>query len=58
MEWLGDCEEYFRIYEIAAMHLSGTPRSWYKSFIIGGDGVSWLQFSVAYIATFGELDTD
>lgn len=39
LEWLRDCEEYFNIYEasdnrraaIAAMHLSGTPRSWYKS---------------------------
>lgn len=36
LEWLRDCEEYFSIFEvndkrrpaIAAMHLSGIPRSW------------------------------
>lgn len=66
MEWLRDCEEYFDIYEvadrrraaIAAMHLTGIPRSWYKSFMIGRDGVGWLEFSEAFIARFGELDTD
>lgn len=66
MEWLRDCEEYFSIYEvadkrraaIAAMHLTGVPRSWYKSFMIGREGVSWLQFSEAFVARFGELDTD
>lgn len=66
MEWLRDCEEYFNIYEvadkrraaIAAMHLTGVPRSWYKSFMIGREGVSWLQFSEAFVARFGELDTD
>lgn len=26
--------------------------------MIGRDGVSWLQFSEAFIARFGELDTD
>ena len=64
MEWLRDCEEYFNIYEvgdskrsaIAAMHFTGTPRSWYKSFIIGTDGASWQQFTEAFIARF-VLDT-
>lgn len=29
-----------------------------KSFMIGINGVSWLQFSEDLIAKFGELDTD
>lgn len=48
VEWLRDCEEYFTIFEvsdrrraaIAAMHLYGTPRSWYKSFMIGRNNAS------------------
>lgn len=66
LEWLRDCEEYFAIYEvndgkraaIAAMHLSEIPRSWYKSFMIGRNGVSWHQFSEAFIGRFGETDTE
>lgn len=62
-EWLRDCEEYFSIYEvndgkraaIAAMNLVGTPRSWYKSFMIGHDRVTWQQFSEAFIAKFGDI---
>ncbi|KAL8123831.1 hypothetical protein AgCh_011723 [Apium graveolens] len=66
MEWLRNCEEYFSIYDvpdrrravIAAMHLSGVPRSWYKSFMIGKTGINWLEFSEAFTSRFGELDTD
>lgn len=66
MEWLRDCEEYFYMYEvpdkmnasIAAMHLSGTPRSWYKSFMVGQEKVTWLQFTEAFIARFGEVDNE
>lgn len=66
LEWLRDCEEYFTIYEvndgkraaIAAMHLSGVPRSWYKSFMIGQERVIWQQFSDAFTSRFGEVDTD
>lgn len=65
MEWLRDCKEYFTIYEvedkrrpaIAAMHLTGVPRSWYKSFMIGQEGVTWNKFCQAFISRFGELDT-
>lgn len=28
------------------------------SFMIGREGVCWLQFSEGFIAWFGELDTD
>lgn len=67
LEWLRDCEEYFSIYEvgdskrapIAAMHLTGIPRSWYKSFMMGHPlGVTWQQFTQSFVARFGELDTD
>lgn len=66
MEWLRDCEEYFNIYEvpdkmkasIAAMHLTGTPRSWYKSFMVGQDKATWQQFTEAFMARFGEADTE
>lgn len=59
-------EEYFSIYEvndnkraaIAEMQLSGTSRSWYKSFMMGYDKVSWHQFTQAFLARFGELDTE
>lgn len=59
--------EYFSVYEvgdskrapIAAMHLSGVPRSWYKSLMIGHPlGVTWQQFTRAFLAGFGEIDTD
>lgn len=47
VEWLRDLEEYFSIFEvddsrrpaIAAMRMSRTPRSWYKSFMVGRDEV-------------------
>lgn len=42
----------------AAMHRSGRPRSKFKSFMIGREGVSWLQFSEAFIARFEKLETD
>lgn len=66
MEWLRDCDEYFTIYEvpdnkravIAAMHLNGTPRSWFKSFMIGREKVSWQNFSEAFMARFGAVETD
>lgn len=66
VEWLRDCEEYFSIYEvedkrraaIAAMHLTGVPRSWYKSFTLGNTTATWSQFSQAFLARFGELDTE
>ncbi|KAL8115747.1 hypothetical protein AgCh_022304 [Apium graveolens] len=44
---------------IAAMHLIGIPRSWYKSFMMGKLlGVTWQQFTQSFMAIFGELDTD
>ena len=66
VEWLRDCEEYFTIFEvsdyrrsaIAAMHMSGTPRYWYKSFMVGRDKVTWQQFTQAFLARFGELETE
>lgn len=66
MEWLTDCEEYFTLFEvsdkrrsaIATMHLTGTPRSSYKSFMIGRINVTWNQFSQAFVARFGEVDTE
>lgn len=66
VEWLRDCEEYFAIFEvtesrrpaIAAMHMSGTPRYWYKSFMVGKEKVTWTQFTQAFLARFGELDTE
>ena len=66
LEWLRDCEEYFSIYEvvdrkraaIAVMHLSGVPRSWYKSFMIGRHNATWGQFTRAFLARFGEADTE
>lgn len=66
VEWLRDCEEYFTIYEvndrrraaIAAMHLTGVPRSWYKSYMIGQEAVSWQQFCEAFLARFGDIETD
>lgn len=66
LEWLRDCEEYFTIYEvadrrraaIAAMHLRGVPKSWYKSFMIGRRQVTWHQFSEAFIARFGQVETE
>lgn len=50
VEWLRDCEEYFSIYEVEdkrratidAMHLTGVPRSWCKSFMLGHATASWL----------------
>lgn len=66
VEWLRDCEEYFSIFEvsnnrkaaIAAMHMTGTPRSWYKSFMVGRERVTWQQFTQAFLARFGELETE
>ncbi|KAL8101446.1 hypothetical protein AgCh_033370 [Apium graveolens] len=66
VEWLRDCEEYFPIFEvdntrraaIAAMHMTGTPRSWYKSFMVGRDRVTWHQFTQAFLARFGEVETE
>lgn len=66
VEWLRDCEEYFSIFEvsdqrksaIAAMHMSGTPRYWYKSFMVGKKRVTWQQFTQAFLARFGELETE
>lgn len=48
LEWFRDCEEYFLNLEvsdrrraaIAAINLSGVPRSWYKSFMIGKEQVT------------------
>lgn len=67
LEWIRDCEEYFSIYEvtdrkrsaIAAMHLSGVPRSWYKSYMLSHpEGSTWQQFAQAFLSRFGELDTE
>lgn len=66
LEWLRDCEEYFSIFEvsnkrraaIASMHLSGTPRAWYKSFMLGRSNATWYQFTQAFMARFGEVDTE
>lgn len=66
VEWIRDCEEYFAIFEvsesrrpaIAAMHTSGSPRYWYKSFMVGKNKVSWQQFTQAFLARFGELETE
>ncbi|KAL8146445.1 hypothetical protein AgCh_004249 [Apium graveolens] len=66
LEWLRDCEEYFSINEvndgkraaIAAMHLTGVPRSRYKSLMMGQEGAIWQQFVDAFTARFGEIDTE
>nr|XP_017218446.1 PREDICTED: uncharacterized protein LOC108195935 [Daucus carota subsp. sativus] len=63
VEWLRDCEEYFSIFEVndsrrPAMHMSGTPRYWYKSFMVGRERPSWQEFKQACLARFGELDTE
>lgn len=59
-EWLRDCDEYFSIFEvtdhsrpaIAAMHMTGTPRYWYKSFMVGRYKVTWQQFTQAFLDRF------
>lgn len=41
--WVRGCKEYFDIYEIsevkkvsiAALHMHGTAKNWYKSYIVG-----------------------
>lgn len=38
--------------------LTGVPRSWYKSFMLGHTFATWSQFSQAFLARFGELDTE
>lgn len=36
--------------------LEWTPRSWYKSFMIGQERAIWQHISEAFIAKSGELD--
>lgn len=65
VEWFRDCEEYFSIFKvsenrrpaIATMHMNGTPRYWYKSFMVGRSKVSWQHFSQAFLDRFGEVET-
>lgn len=46
--WVLDCEKYFDIYQvkeqrmvpIAAMHLHGVPKSWYKAYCSGKGAIS------------------
>lgn len=57
-QWLQDCEEYFKIYEIEGPNSryapKKSPKYWYKPYISGKEKLTRNQFSTDFIIKFNK----
>lgn len=62
-EWLTNCEQYFKVYQIpqpqwvgiATMHLNGRARSWKQSYFLSKPRVTWEDFAKALCKRFAHI---